>query len=458
MKEGINKMAGKVKIRTLGNFSLIVTIILAVVCIAISSLGFKKYEVLRSATQDYILCESAAQELQEGSDNLTKQVRFAAATGEQKYIDAYFEEANVIRSREKALSDLATLNSDTNAISYLVAALSASDELMNTEYYSMRLIEEAIHADSSVWSEELKNIELSPADKALSSSEKLNKAERLVVSIKYENAKQEISDDVSAALDTLTQEVIDRQTAAADSFYGIFRIIVIFVIIFALMMIIVCLIMRHWIVKPLLDYNESIKHGAIFNISGTNELQLLAKTYNDVYKENEERSMLMKHKAEHDPLTDLLNRGSFDRILNLFKKDGSNFALILVDVDTFKSVNDTYGHAVGDAILKKVAELLTTAFRSIDYVCRIGGDEFAIIMVDMTTDLSYTITDKINAVNSQLAVAEEGVPAVSLSVGVAFTDRKDPGDDLFKDADSALYYTKEHGRNGCNFYPTDSAE
>ena len=162
----------------------------------------------------------------------------------------------------------------------------------------------------------------------------------------------------------------------------------------------------------------------------------------------------MKRQAEHDPLTELLNRGSFDRILNLYESDHNNFALILVDIDTFKSVNDTYGHATGDLILKKVATLLRSAFRTIDYVCRIGGDEFAIIMVDMTSNLSYTITDKINDVNRQLANPdpEEGVPAVSLSAGIAFTDRDNPSNSLFKDADHALYYTKEHGRNGCTFY------
>ena len=163
--------------------------------------------------------------------------------------------------------------------------------------------------------------------------------------------------------------------------------------------------------------------------------------------------MLIKHQAEHDPLTDLLNCGSFDRLLNLYEKENNKFALILIDVDTFKSVNDTYGHAMGDVILKRVSKLLLTAFRTIDYVCRIGGDEFAIIMVEMTSDLSYTISEKISEINRQLAASKENVPAVSLSVGVAFTDRKNPGKSLFTDADMALYYTKEHGRNGCTFYP-----
>ncbi len=163
----------------------------------------------------------------------------------------------------------------------------------------------------------------------------------------------------------------------------------------------------------------------------------------------------MKHQAEHDPLTGALNRGSFDRLLELSEKDGVDFALLLIDVDTFKSVNDTCGHAAGDAILKDVAEQLTTEFRSVDHICRIGGDEFAVIMVNMTSDLAYTIEEKISAINQHLSAPKDGLPAVSLSVGAAFTDRENPAPDLFKDADSALYYTKEHGRHGCNIYPVN---
>ena len=73
-------------------------------------------------------------------------------------------------------------------------------------------------------------------------------------------------------------------------------------------------------------------------------------------------------------------------------------------------------------------------------------------MVVMTSDLRYTIEEKTSAINEQLARAEDGMPKVSLSVGVAFADRPNPGESLFKDADQALYYTKEHGRNGCTFY------
>lgn len=118
-------------------------------------------------------------------------------------------------------------------------------------------------------------------------------------------------------------------------------------------------------------------------------------------------------------MTDLLNRESFEKLLKIHEDGPSSYALLLIDVDTFKTVNDTYGHDMGDQILKKVADLLKKTFRSIDYVCRIGGDEFAIIMVEMTSDLEYTVMDKISAINEKLSKEEDGLPAVSSSVQVA---------------------------------------
>ena len=126
-------MAEKIKIRSVSDLSIIVTILLAILCISISILGFRQYAILRSATQDYIFCENAAHKLQEGSDILTKQVRLATATGDSKYIDAYFEEANVTKSREAALDDLSSLDGSEDAIVALQNALSASVDLMQTE-------------------------------------------------------------------------------------------------------------------------------------------------------------------------------------------------------------------------------------------------------------------------------------------------------------------------------------
>ena len=446
-------MAKKIKIRLVSNGSILVSLVLSILCIAISIFGFRQYTVLRSSMQDYISCENAAHRLQNGSDNLTKQVRLAAATGDTSYIDAYFEEANVTQSRERALQELDSLEVGEDAIAALREALADSVALMQTEYYSMRLVEESVGTAPDTWPEELRSVQLSDEDSSLSPAEKLYKAQQLVIGLEYENQKEAISANVDAAVGTLTQVIDARQNRADGAFTRVFVLIIAFVLAFAVLMLLVCLLMRFWVVNPLVKFNRDIEQEAKLTMGGANELQSLAATYNRIFDENEEKQRLIKHQAEHDPLTDLLNRGSYDRVFELYEKEHRDFALILIDVDTFKTVNDTYGHAVGDKILKKVAWLLTIIFRTIDYVCRIGGDEFAIIMVEMTSDLDYTITEKITEINRRLSNPDDGLPPVSLSVGVAFTDRQEPGKSQFTDADSALYYTKEHGKHGCTFHP-----
>ena len=106
----------------------------------------------------------------------------------------------------------------------------------------------------------------------------------------------------------------------------------------------------------------------------------------------------------------------------------------------------------GEVPMKNFPISMKPAFRSIDYVCRIGGDEFSVIMVDVTSCLKYTIEDKIKYVSEELAKVESEVPAVTLSIGVAFSDQENPGESIFKDADKALCHVKENGRNGCAFY------
>ena len=451
-------MAGKVKIRAVSKLSLIVTIILTTLCIGISTYGLQKYAVLRNSLQEYVSCESAILQFIKGSDTLTEQARLAASTGEITYIDGYFQEANVDRNREKALEVLASYDGNEDAVELLEESMQNSRDLMETEYYVMRLVEESNGTEQSSWQQELQNIELSVDDEALSNEEKLVRAQNLMCNPDYELAKKAILKSTNEVLETLSNQIGNRQNRSADIFFDVFKKILFCIGCFALFLFAIYYIMRHWIVTPLAKYNDSIKQGKIFPVCGAYELQLLAKIYNEVFLENEEREKLMKHQAEHDPMTGVLNRGAFDQILKLMEKDKREFALILVDVDNFKSVNDTYGHAVGDAILKRVSKLLTEGFRLIDHVCRIGGDEFAVIMMDVTSDLGYTIEDKIGEINKQLAAYEENVPAVSLSVGAAFVDRENPGESLFKDADRALYYVKEHGRNGCHIYSAEDAE
>ena len=93
----------------------------------------------------------------------------------------------------------------------------------------------------------------------------------------------------------------------------------------------------------------------------------------------------------------------------------------IIDADNFKSINDTYGHAVGDIVLQRIADVVKKEFRSMDYICRIGGDEFAVIMVEVSKKHRDVIARKLTSINKELSLAKENTPAISLSMGVALS-------------------------------------
>lgn len=452
MDDHIQRMGRKIKIRKVSSWSIGITVIVAALFLAISVLSAKEFTILHDTTEQYIECERAAKQLQDGSDYLTEQVRLYAMTGQRTYMEQYFKEAETTRRRENALESLKQYFEGTEAFTALKYAMSFSKELMETEYYSIRLEAEGSGMDLSSFPTVIQDTRLSEEDSRLSAEQKREKAVEIVSDRAYQNKRTEITDAVSDCMDDLIRETRNKQGHASTVFSDMYAKLVAGIVVLAVLMLIICLIMRRLVVTPLRCFEKSIEKQELLPLVGASELQELAEVYNQIFQENEETQKLIRHQAEHDALTDLFNRGSFEKLLKIYETGEAPFALILVDVDTFKSVNDTYGHASGDAILKQVADCLRKAFRSIDYVCRIGGDEFAVIMVEMTSNLSYTIEEKITAINEQLTAGEGGLPEVSLSVGAAFTDRENPGESLFKDADKALYYVKEHGRCGCRIY------
>lgn len=154
--------------------------------------------------------------------------------------------------------------------------------------------------------------------------------------------------------------------------------------------------------------------------------------------------------ANRDYLTGLYDRSVFDRLLHAPREEP--IALLLIDADNFKSINDTQGHDAGDAMLQKLANQLTKSFRQSDYPCRIGGDEFAVIMTNIGPELKHVVQARIDAVAAGMRDESDGLPAMTLSIGVAFSETGMEGDALFKRADTALYQVKEAGRNGSAFH------
>ena len=300
---------GKIRIQRLSAWNIRITIVVAALFAVLSALGNHEFHVLQEATERYFLCEDAANQLQAGSDYLTEQVRLYAMTGERQYMDNYFEEANVTRRRENALELLRADFDGTEAFQALHEALVYSDHLMDTEYYSMRLVSEANGIALSSWPKEVAAVSPTPADRVSTKEEKLSKAQMLVFSDQYQKARTSIRTDVSQCLEALVAATRDQQSRAATIFSDMYLKLELGVGLLAALMLAMCMMVRHSIVKPLMSYNESIQRGEIFPVIGAAELQTLAVTYNKVYRENQETQMLIRHEAEHDALTDLLNRG-----------------------------------------------------------------------------------------------------------------------------------------------------
>lgn len=156
------------------------------------------------------------------------------------------------------------------------------------------------------------------------------------------------------------------------------------------------------------------------------------------------------HKAYHDALTGLANRSLFfkalDNCLVRGRSDGEPFSVLMVDLDYFKEVNDHDGHAIGDCVLKAVAERLRAEVRDCDVVARLGGDEFAILLVGADRGIAVDVAERLN---HQLASPyPESQIAVSASIGVAIWNPAiQDGKTLLEMADRALYRGKSNGRH-----------
>jgi diguanylate cyclase (GGDEF)-like protein len=155
--------------------------------------------------------------------------------------------------------------------------------------------------------------------------------------------------------------------------------------------------------------------------------------------------------AVHDGLTGVYNRRRFDEKLTeytlLSRRTGRPFALLLIDADHFKRINDTHGHAVGDDVLKQLAALIQSSLRTTDFVARYGGEEFAVLLPEIAQpDTPEVVAEKVRA-----AIAEAFFPVVermTVSIGVGLADPADNSHSaLIKRADQQLYQAKAAGRN-----------
>jgi diguanylate cyclase (GGDEF)-like protein len=154
--------------------------------------------------------------------------------------------------------------------------------------------------------------------------------------------------------------------------------------------------------------------------------------------------------ARTDALTGLFNRQAFDERLEIelarSSRAGSSTSLIIADIDHFKEINDSHGHAAGDAALRVVGETARRVSRSADYVARIGGDEFAAILADTDAEGAFRFAERLREAIVSAVAPDDVLLTMSLGIAESDTDGLTP-DVLSRSADEALYEAKELGRN-----------
>ncbi|MBK5969147.1 MULTISPECIES: sensor domain-containing diguanylate cyclase [Thiorhodovibrio] len=171
------------------------------------------------------------------------------------------------------------------------------------------------------------------------------------------------------------------------------------------------------------------------------------------YHRNRESAQNMERLAMTDPLTGLMNRRSFTAVVKAKLKEAvckdRHASFIMIDVDHFKTINDTLGHDAGDSTLRQLADELTSNFRSSDLICRWGGEEFLAFVVDADLETAKTLAARLQACLAQRRFLDR--LTISVSQGIAALEPQDTFESAIKRADDRLYQAKASGRNCFRF-------
>ncbi|MCR4689139.1 MAG: GGDEF domain-containing protein [Saccharofermentans sp.] len=435
-------------LKSVSNAMVVISIVIMIFLLLSEYVVLRSFEPLYQATTEYIEMQSAAGSLMSASDYLTEEVQCYTVCGDRKHLDNYFTEAEVTKRRENAIATMEATLPESSALRDLKESMAQSVALMDREYYAMRLV--LLAQNDTDIPEILEDIELSDEVLAMSPDELVKLAQDTVFDDAYYEVKAEIRSNIEQCISDIKTTTYDNQREAERKVHTNIVIMIILIVVQSSATVAMLWITLNFETKPIVNAVDNIRKNESIPEEGSKEFRILADAYNgmfDFYNRNVEN---LNYKASHDELTGLYNRTGYDVIKKSINP--MTTAMMVIDADEFKTINDTYGHAIGDLVLKKISKVLTQNFRSNDYICRVGGDEFVVFVVKLTDDPTELITNKVNQINSQLADTSDGIPATSVSVGVAFEKADVDPSVLFRHADIALYHVKMHGRHGCIFY------
>ena len=445
-QDGTGKRQG-IRLNHLNIVMICIGLVLATLMIVSMYSTTDNVKQIVSFTNNYLVSQQTGGMLRDFAGRLSEQATAFVQSGEIGPAKAYEAQLKVINeqleqnSAEASISAAAATESDT--------ALEAFRGRLQTERIAMRMAAESMPAPMfEALPDFLKETELSEEDKALSEEARKGKAIGLLTSESYTGLEETIRDAVDKSHRFSSQEGQMQAGKTFDKVQHIMGNQTVLVILFLAVSVLALLLNRFLIISPIQKSVENLDKREPIPEKGSYEMRHLARVYNDVLKDNEEKTQKLTYTASHDALTGVYNRTEFDRYYRRIEKQ-QNVGIIVADVDHFKQYNDEFGHDIGDRVLCTAVEAMKRHFRTVDHISRIGGDEFCIIMPRTGQKDAEKISEKIHEINKELSEESGDLPPVTISTGVAFWDRPDPDGSLFKDADTILLELKKTRGDCC---------
>ena len=405
---------------------------------------------ITTVTQSFLTNQQAGGMLNDLSEGICANALGFVQTGEPQPARAFAGQMDALDT-QRASYVYGTTNEKAADDAYREAT-DAWNRISETNLRAMRLKADTLPGPLfEMLPEMIRDTELPEEDQALTPGEKEGTALSLLTSEEYLELKEKLRNSIDENHRVSSIEAQKTTASRSARIRNINRGQKILVFLFILTAVAALIANWYLMLSPIRKSVTNLDQREPIPVRGSYEMRHLAEVYNDVLQENETKEGALSFNATHDALTGLNNRTAFDSAYREMKD--KQIGIVIADIDHFKRYNDEYGHDIGDRVLRMTAEALIRNFREEDIICRIGGDEFCVIMPGRCHADGQSIREKIHLINQELKNDCGELPPVTITAGVAFWNRPDPGISIFKDADRTLLELKKRRNDCCGIYP-----